>query len=408
VIVEILARYERLCADSPYGMVQIIYGDWCDPVDMFGTDRIGDPTRRGVGRGISVRVSSQVFLSTLNIIDMFQSPAVGKLLKGKLKNQQIAAHLQQFACNLRQSILTYAWEDTGDTSGFIDSIHELTGDGKKPNVRKGQLGYTLGSMMPQREFDGIPRRVLTSMAFGLALLQAQRPYLPDLPNRQAMIDAVLNSVDKLLHEPQVGLLLYSTPLANSETTRRMVGRMGIIPSGCSENGEYHHAQAFMHFFRMNLPGQQDKAWEQLGAILSTTRDARLLGPFDSMANSCASDADDPHFGAGMIFGFSGSADWIIETVERIVGLDLDATDNLRPHLRITPRMPSQLRGQLSFSRVLHYHTGAGKYRAIPLHVDIKPAQAGEAPSTRINGKPVPTAEVASLASVKQINIEIVS
>ena len=68
----------------------------------------------------------------------------------------------------------------------------------------------------------------------------------------------------------------------------------------------------MHSFRINLPGEQDKAWEQMGAVLSATRDARLLGPFDSLANSYASDSDDPHFGAGMIFGFSGSADWIIE------------------------------------------------------------------------------------------------
>ena len=44
----------------------------------------------------------------------------------------------------------------------------------------------------------------------------------------------------------------------------------------------------------------------------------------------------------------------------------------------------------------------------PLQIEIKPAQPGEAPSTRINGKPVAVAEVANLASVKQINIEIVS
>ena len=165
-----------LCIDSGYGLVQIIYGDWCDPVDMFGTDRIGDPKRRGFGRGVSVRLSSQVFLSTLEIIDMLQSPAAAKVLGSKLPTAKITAHLQEFARNLRQSILTNAWEDTGDTSGFIDSIHELTKDGKKPNVRKGQIGYTLGSMMPQREFDGIRRRVLTTMAFGLALpTQAQRP-----------------------------------------------------------------------------------------------------------------------------------------------------------------------------------------------------------------------------------------
>lgn len=403
---EILARYERLCADSPYGMVQILTGDWCDPVDMFGTDKIGDASRRGHGRGINARLSAHVFLTTLSTIEMLEAPGVVDALGPTFPSRSAVCRLRRFAETLRQSILRHAWEDGGNHCGFIDSIHELNADGRVPDAHKGEVGYTLGSIRPEREFDGIPRRVLTSMAFGLGLLLADRPYLSPIPDRDAKVAALLKTVDELLYHPEVGLRLYSTALANDEKTRRMVGRMGIIPSGCSENGEYHHAQAMMHRFRIEVPGESNTVWSQLGAILSVTRDAGLLGPFDSMANSYASDPKDPHFGAGMIFGFSGSADWIIDVVERIVGLELNLANGREPALRIRPNLPGQLGGRLNFSRVIHQHTGEGRFRQIPLHVRVRPANGRAEPRIMINGKAATEATIASLDAVDSIEIEM--
>ena len=52
VVAEIFACFERHASDSPYGMAQILYGDWCDPIDMFGTSIVGDARTRGCGRGV--------------------------------------------------------------------------------------------------------------------------------------------------------------------------------------------------------------------------------------------------------------------------------------------------------------------------------------------------------------------
>ena len=61
VLLEIFACYQRQAADSHYGMIQAMFGDWADPVDMFGTSRVGDNTTRGDGRGVLVRLSCHVF-----------------------------------------------------------------------------------------------------------------------------------------------------------------------------------------------------------------------------------------------------------------------------------------------------------------------------------------------------------
>ncbi len=408
-MLQILAMYERLCTDSPYGMVQILYGDWADPVDLFGTDRIGDATRRGYGRGVSVRLSAHVFVVALQAIDALGIPAVAETVAGALPLDEAVEALKAFANRLRSSTIKYAWEDARGKkagAGFIDSIHELKKDGKAPKLAKGEIGYTLGSMNPKREFDGVPRRVLTTMAYGLRMLTAEREYLKPLPDRQAKIKALLKTVDELAYQKDVGLKLYTTALANSTTTLRYVGRMGLLPTGCAENGEYHHAQSFMHRFRLDVPGQADRTWSQFREILSVTRDGKLMGPFDSLTNSYASDPSDPYFGAGMIFGLSGTADLAIETAEKIVGIDLDLVDERRANLRITPTLPKHFEQTLSFQRVIHQCVSKGKYREIPLHVNIRKAGRGETAGVSINGRAAAKAEIANVSGFKKIDVEI--
>lgn len=398
VALEVFAAFERLCDDSPYGMAQIMYGDWCDPIDMFGTSVVGDATTRGRGTGVQTRLSAHVFMTVVDFVDVLE--ALGALPVARL------ARLQAFADRLRQSIVATAWEG-GRQAGFIDCIHTLNRDGSRPDHAAGELGYTLGSMRRRREFDGIPRRVLVSQAWGLAMLSTERPWLRPVAGGERMVRALLRTVDTCFFDATLGLKLFTTPLANDEQTLRLAGRMGVLPSGCAENGEYHHAQAMLHHFRMRLPGQLDGMWNQFRPMLSASRGLDLNGPFDMACTSYASDPDDPHFGAGMYFGLSGSTDWLVDIFERLAGIRLDVHDPALPDLRIRPLLPRALGQALSFRRVLHVADGRDGYRPIPLTIHIAPLRGqGRRPTVHINGQPVSEARVEHLREQAALDIRL--
>lgn len=396
VLLEIFACYQRQAADSPYGMIQAMFGDWADPVDMFGTGRVGDNTTRGEGRGVLIRLSCHVFCSLTTAIKMladsgFRTPRLEREMPG----------LQRFAADLRAAILRWAWEPEGQ---FVDAIHALKADGAVPDYGCGETGYTLGSRRTQREFDGTPRTVLTSCAWGLALLRTTAPWLPALPEREAMIRALLENIDRHCFSPTNGLNLYAPPVANTEKACRLVGRLGMLPPGCAENGEYHHAQVMMHFFRFGVPGQADTAWEQFKPVLSSARGPELCGPFDQTSNSYACDADDPHCGAGMNFGLSGSMDWMFDLLESVAGLKLALHDPKQPDLRVEPNLPSSFGGRYSLRRILHKADGRGGFRAVPLNLTIAPATAGGTVGATLNGQPVARAEVADIAAHRRLDL----
>lgn len=398
VLLEIFASYRRQALDSPYGMIQSMYGDWADPVDMFGTGRVGDDTSRCEGRGVLVRLSCHVFRTLTETIDLL---AACGLRTARLERE--LPLLKQFAVALRTAILRWAWEPEGQ---FVDALHELKVDGSVPAYAAGETGYTLGSRRPEREFDGTPRTVLTPCAWGLAMLQTAASWLPELPTRDAMVKALLANVDRHCFSPTNGLNLYAPPVANNAVTRRLVGRLGMLPPGCAENGEYHHAQVMMHFFRLGVPGQAGVAWEQFKPVLSSARGPGLCGPFDQSSNSYACDAADPHCGAGMNFGLSGSMDWIFELLESAAGLRLNLHDQAQPDLCIAPNLPPQFQGRFSLRRILHKADGNGKFKAVPLCLEFASASPDEEGGITINGQPAAKAEVADLAAHSQITIQI--
>lgn len=403
-VIETLAglfeAYARQVADSPYGLVQAMYGDWCDPVDMFGTSVIGDPATRGMGRGAQVRLSSHVFTSLIDTLDLLDSPRVAAASRALPSGA--VDRLRGLADTIRRNALRVAWED-GRHAGFVSNIHELNADGSRPDYARGERGYTLGSMSGS-DFDGAPRRDLTVMAYGLRMLQTDRPYLTPVPDAAAKIAAILRTCDELMFAPQLGLRLFSLPIANDETARRLVGRMGIVPAGCAENGEYHHGQMMMHRFRLLLPGQCDAAWRQFTPMVSAMRDAGLAGPFEMPSTSYASDADDPHFGKGMYFGLSGSTDWIVEFFQHMAGLDLALHDDRLPAVRVTPRLPAALGGELTLRRLIHVALPGGGYRSLPLELRIHRTDGRSGASVTINGRPAQTAEVARLDGFDRLTI----
>lgn len=408
VVLEVFAAYERHCTDSPYGMAQILYGDWADPVDMFGTGEVGDPRTRGHGRGTNTRLSAHLFLMLVEVSDLLATREAAVLFGAQVDLRAAVERLRAFAVRLRENILRWAWEEGAKVpAGFVDSIHELKTDGSVPDYTAGATGYTLGSWDRRREFDGRQRRVLTSMAYGLALLLIERDFLPPVPDRDRRIRALLETVDTLFYDPKLGLKLYTIPIANDEKARRLVGRMGILPCGCAENGEYHHAQAMMHFFRLGVSGVKDVVWRQFKPMLSASRDETLCGPFETPTTSYASDPDDPHFGGGMYFGLSGSVDWLIDIFQRIAGVTLNLHDGTLPSIVIRPQLPTSLKGALTFRRMIHRWLGKGRYEQIPLCVRVRKALPHEKAKTLINGRLSSIAAVDTLEGVKSLDFEIV-
>mgnify|MGYP001106203571 CR=1 FL=1 len=409
VLLEVFASYGRHVKDSPYHLAQILYGDWCDPVDMFGTSVVGDPKTRGRGRGAQVRLCAHIFLCLVKTIDTFESAKV-KAALSKMNVGLKVEELKKFASELRESIVRVGWEDgpKGFMAGFIDCIHELKQDGSRPDYSTGEIGYTLGSMK-HRDFDGVNRRVLVTQAYCLEMLRIRRDYLDEIEGAGGMIRKLLSTVDNLFYDPEVGLVLYTTPIASNSRAVAYVGRMGVLPSGCAENGEYHHAQVFMHRFRLNIPGEADQVWGQFKPILSVTRDESIAGPFEMPSNSYVADRADPHFGKGMYFGLSGSVAWIIEVFQRITGLELALHDESRPDVRVSPNLPKEIGETLTFKRVVHMAKPGGGYREIPLTIDIKRSGDGKGPRDsliRVNGRRQDAVEVWDLNGVKKLNIEI--
>jgi len=403
-VLGIFACYRRHVEDSPYGLAQVMYGDWCDPVDMFGTSVAGDPATRGMGRGAQVRLSAHVFSALVNTIELLSSAKVRAALGRDVS--AAAEQLKRLADTIRRNALRFAWEDAPN-AGFISAIHELRADGSRPDYAKGEKGYTLGSASGS-DYDGAARRDLTALAYGLRMLQIERDYLAPVPKVTEKIRGLLATCDKFMFSDKLGLRLLTPPIACDENARRLVGRMGVVPAGCAENGEYHHGQMMMHRFRLLLPGQADQAWRQFKPMVSATRDESLAGPFEMPATSYASDPADPHFGKGMYFGLSGSTAWIIEFLQSIAGLELNLHDDAMPAIRFTPRLPKELGETLTLKRTVWAARPGGHYKPISLTLEIRGSAAGTplGAFVTVNGSPVDKAEIRCLDGFDRLEVVI--
>jgi len=408
VVFEIFASFARMVRDTPYGMAQILYGDWCDPVDMFGTSVVGDDTTRGKGRGVQTRLSCHLFECLVETVDVLEAPGVAEEISALHLEARIRG-IKNFANRLRTNVIKWAWED-GHLAGFIDCIHELKVDGSRPGYKGGETGYTLGSMKGL-DFDGIRRRQLASQSYGLKMLLTDRLWLKKPRRRDAMVRELLKTTDQLFYDEKLGLVMFSAPVANNRRSVDLVGRIGVLPAGCSENGEYHHCQVMMHRNRLAIPGQSETVWRQFPLVMSAMRDEGIGGPFESPTNCYVADRTDPHFAKGMYFGLSGSVDWIAEIFQSTVGLEMALHDRSKPDLRVEPNMPESLGGELRFRRIVHCCPGKGRWRPVPLEVILR--RTGRGPrivdrSVLVNGKPCAEPEIRDLRRFKKVRIEITS
>ena len=404
IIFATFASFQRHVQDSPYGMAQILYGGWCDPIDMFGTSEVGNPDTRGKGRGTCASLSMHLFMNLVSIIDIINIKNIRESLD--IPVQKII-ELKHFTDDLRQNIIKTAWEEKCELKGFAEYIHEFNADASVPDYSAGEKGYTLGSMQ-DKDFDGVNRRLLAAQAWGLAMISIERDYLIPVQNNSAMTEEIINTVNDLFYDENIGLSLLSKPVANSRKSLDYVGRMGIIPSGTAENGEYHHGQAIMAYFALTTLGNEyiDKAWQHFTPIFSVMRNCSLNGPFEAPATSYASDPDDPHFGAGMYFGLSGSMNWIIDTFERIAGVKLNLHDPDTPDIEIQPVLPSLFGGKLKFERIIHYCKN-GVIRKIPFTLSIELENTDIRNNTiLINGEKAKVPAISSLDTFEKVEIEI--
>jgi hypothetical protein len=413
VVAEIFSSFMRHIADSPYGMVQILFGDWCDPIDMYGTSEVGQADTRGKGRGTQARLSAHLFICLVEYLDIVESnPAAQRLIENGITIDYEG--LRSCASELRQSIVKTAWQDSDVTPGFINVIHELRADSTVPDYESGEIGYTLGSMTGS-DYDGIARRELTTQAYCLEMLRIERSYLQRIDNTGILTDKLLNGVAGEFYRENLGLVMFSKPMANNRCSIDMVGRMGVLPAGTAENGEYHHGQVFMHLFRLRHPDQANIVWEQFKPILSAMRDGSLGGPFETPATSYVSDVDDPHYGMGMYFGLSGSIDWIVEVFQQIAGIKLNLHDNDLPDVQIDPVLPDELRQNLTFKRIVHVaaaktKNSSGSYRTVPISIAIRNSlEAGKGNNSGIwiNGKKCDKAVVDDISQFDKVDVEII-
>ncbi|HOX06048.1 MAG TPA: hypothetical protein PK280_06570 [Planctomycetota bacterium] len=408
-MLEVLECFGRHVADSPYGLAQMMYGDWCDPLDMIGTSKVGDALTRGRGRGTQVRLSAHLFECLVETIDLLETPRVARAVAALKLAGRLPA-LKKLASELRKSIVRVAWEPAakGAPAGFVACIHELRSDGSRPKYAKGETGYAVGSMR-SREFDGVGRRDLATQAYCLKMLRTERDWLEPVAGGAGIAGELLAGVDAALFDDRLGLRLWHPPMANSARTLALVGRMGVLPAGCAENGEYHHGQVMMHRNRIGIAGQTGRAWEQFKRMISAMRDETLAGPFETPATSYASDSADPHYGKGMYFGLSGSTDWIIELFGQVAGVELNLHDDRRPALRVAPCLPEALGGRLSFRRIIHQARPGGGYRKIPLSLEVSTRGSGSrvlGTEVTLNGRRVPAAEVARLDGLSRVDLAV--
>ncbi len=377
VIEEVLLCFKRHADDSPYGMAQILYGDWCDPIDMFGTSVVGDASTRGKGRGVQTRLSAHLFLTIVEVVDVLESRHIADSLRNNSLFVDLSV-LKNFAAALRTNIIKWAYEDGPDSfnSGFLNCIHEFHLDGSVPNYKNGETGYTLGSLK-NRDFDSINRRELNCQAYCIEMINTKRDWLPEVNNGGEIISKVLRTTDKLFFDEKLGLVMFTKPIANNQRSIELAGRMGVLPVGTAENGEYHHCQVMMHRYRLSIAGEVDTVWKQFKPMMSALRDESLCGPFETPSTSYVSDRDDPHYGKGMYFGLSGSVDWIVEIFQKIAGVSLNLHDPDKPDIEIAPILPSELKKEMVFKRIIHRKNSKGLYDKIALTVTVAPKRGKE-------------------------------
>ncbi len=405
VVMEIFRCFARHVKDSPYGLAQVMYGDWCDPIDMYGTSRVGETETRGRGRGVHLRLSGHLFECLVQVLDLFQSEEVQNAAVAHPVSE-VSRELVLLANRIRLNAVKWAWEDTGSgTSGFVSAIHELKADGSVPDYNAGECGYTLGSMRG-RDFDGTNRRDLAAQAYCMQMLQTEREYLAPVSGSNAMVGAIKECVDGMFYDEKLGLRLFTVPIANNELSVRLVGRMGVLPSGTAENGEYHHGQIMMHVYRLLADGEADDVWGQFKPMLSAFRGEEICGPFDMPCTSYVADRDDPHYGKGMYFGLSGSTDWLIRFFEQIAGVSLNLHDSKLPDLTVEPKLPTDLGENLQFSRVIHVRKGSGGYKLAPLTVNIGRKKNEEHPRLYVNGELCPEGCVRDAGKFERIEVEV--
>ncbi len=178
MIGEVFACFERHAKDSPYGMCQVMYGDWCDPIDMFGTNPIGDPQSRGRGRGTSVRLSAHVFQCLIEAIDTLEAPPVAEYLQQNGAMPDVGAW-KAFAGTLRENIVKWAWEKGQGVNPGLRRLHPRIqgrrhGTRCMPTATRATRWAACGRTASS---TSCPRRDLASNAYGLNMVTTQRDYL---------------------------------------------------------------------------------------------------------------------------------------------------------------------------------------------------------------------------------------
>lgn len=78
-------------------------------------------------------------------------------------------------------------------------------------------------------------------------------------------------------------------------------------------------------------------------------------------------------------------------------------------MRIAPNLPAEIDQALTFRRIIHVAQPAGGYRQVPFTLNIRKEGKGKkqvGTKVTVNGQPAERAEVADLAGMDRVEIEI--
>ena len=280
------------------GLCLIGHGDWNDAMDGL--------SKRG--RGVSTWVSVALVFASQRMLKLAQH----------LKDQRAVALLNEIITTMTAAVNENAWDGDHYVFGFNDD------------------GIAIGS---QTSEEGRIHTVTNTWTLFTGVAAAA--------GREEQVLKALKRV-----WTPIGLATVDIPYTMK--SRELAGRIADMVPGQFENGAvYTHGHSFM-LYALAALGRGDELYSELKLSLPDNTFPDIATGAPHQQSNFAVGPSHPNFGMNLYSNFTGSANWYLKTMDRMVGVlpDFDG-------LRIVPAAPAawkeyRLRKQFR-GREFHFH-----------------------------------------------------
>jgi cellobiose phosphorylase len=162
----------------------------------------------------------------------------------------------------------------------------------------------------------------------------------------------------------------TTDIPFTQESRELAGRIADITPGQFENGAiYTHGHAFLLYALAEM-GRGDELYSELKLSLpGNTFPDIATGPPHQQSNFAVGPSH-PSFGTNLYSNFTGSANWYLKTVDRMIGVlaDFDGlrVDPTAPRAWREYRLRKQYRGR-DFHFHFHHESGRSMVRSVAVN-----------------------------------------